>query len=316
MTSDAQAAPPPVTAGEGGGARTGVIYALSGFSLWGLSPAYWKLLTHVAPFEILAHRVVWSVFFVGMVMLRGDRLRGLLKALKAPKVLLALVGTTALISLNWLTFIWAVANDRVLDTSLGYFMNPLVSVALGLVVLGERLNRAQMIAVGLAFVGVVNLTLASGVPPWLPLMLAFSFGLYGLVRKVIPVGALEGLFAETLVMLPIGLGYLLWVSVQGTGAFGRDPWGTDIWLVLAGPVTAVPLLLFSLGARRVRLSTLGLTQYIAPTIQFILAVVAFGETVTSAHLVTFVFIWIGLAVFSLDSWRRERHQQNLMRQMR
>ncbi len=284
----------------------GLAYAFGSFGLWGLSPAYWKLLVHVAPFEILAHRVVWSVLFVGALMARGARFRDLLEALRERRVLLALIATSLLISVNWITFIWAVAVGRVLETSLGYFMNPLVSVALGFLVLGERLNRAQWAAVLLAGAGVINLTWAMGVPPWLSLMLAVSFGIYGLVRKVIPVGALEGLFAETMVILPIAVGFLVWLAFHGGGAFASGDWGTMALLVFAGPVTAIPLLLFALAARRLRLSTLGLTQYSAPTIHFILAVWAFGEAITRAHLIAFNLIWTGLAVFTADSFRRGR----------
>ncbi len=303
-TADTVDAPAQTPEADTHNASSGLVFALGSFGLWGLSPAYWKLLAHVAPFEILAHRVVWSVALLGGFMARGGRFVGLFRVLKSPKVLLALVATSALISINWVTFIWAVSVGRVLETSLGYFINPLISVALGFLVLGERLNRAQIIALVLATAGVVNLTWALGVPPWISLMLAVTFGVYGLVRKVLPVGALEGLFAETVVVLPIAIGYLLWTAHTGVGAFGQTGVATNLLLILSGPVTVVPLLLFGLAARRLRLSTLGLTQYTAPSIHFVLAVWAFGESITTAHLVTFALIWSGLAVFSADSFHR------------
>ncbi|MGF1456135.1 MAG: EamA family transporter RarD [Alphaproteobacteria bacterium] len=320
MRADPGAAPPTIGPGpstaetavdgatpaitEDKGPAAGLAFALGAFGLWGLSPAYWKLLAHVAPFEVLAHRVVWSVLLLGGFMVQGSRLPNLFRALKSWRVVLALVVTSALISVNWVTFIWAVSVGRVLETSLGYFMNPLISVALGFLVLGERLNRAQTIAILLACAGVINLTWALGVPPWISLMLAVSFGLYGLVRKVLPVGALEGLFAETVVVLPVAVGYLAWMAFAGGASFGTMGIWTNLFLIFSGPVTVVPLLLFGLAARRLRLSTLGLTQYSAPTIHFVLAVWAFGEAITGAHLVTFALIWSGLAVFTTDSLRR------------
>ncbi len=285
--------------------RYGVAAALSGFSAWGLSPVYWKLLVAVGPLEILAHRLLWSVLFTGLFMARGGKFAGLIQSLKNRRVLLALAGTTALISVNWVTFLWAVANDKILEASLGYFMNPLVSVALGFLVLRERLNRYQWAAVALACIGVTILTVALGVPPLIPLMLAVSFGLYGLLRKTVGVGALEGLFAETAACVPLALLYVAWLAWSGNGAWGQADLAIHLLLIGAGPVTAVPLLLFSLGARRLRLSTIGLTQYVAPTIQFALAVFVFGETLTQAHLLTFTFIWLGLGIFTWDSLRRE-----------
>ncbi len=285
--------------------RTGVVYALSGFGLWGLSPAYWKLLIAVSPFEVLVHRIVWAVAFMAPMMARGGRLKTLMAAIRGPRTLLLLMVSTLLISTNWTVFIWAVANDHVLDTSLGYFMNPLVSVALGFVFLRERLNGFQTLAVACAVLGVAVMIATLGKAPLLSLLLAMTFGLYGLVRKLVPVGALEGLFVETLLCSPLALGYIAYLAMTGGNAFGSDWWITAL-LVFSGPFTTIPLLLFNLGARRLRLSTLGLTQYVAPSLQFALAVFAYGEPFTTAHLLTFACIWTGLAIFTADSVRRDR----------
>ncbi len=281
----------------------GIATALGAFGLWGLSPLYWKLLAHVSPLEVLAQRLLWSFLFVSALMARQRRFAAVFAALRGRRVLLGLLLSTALISVNWFSFIWAVANDRVLETSMGYFINPLVSVALGFVILQERMNRAQWIAVGLAATGVAVMIIGAGTVPWLSLLLAGTFGVYGLVRKVIPVSALEGLFAETLACLPLAVlfvGYLAW---SGEGAFG-ETWGTSLLLVVAGPVTAVPLLFFAMAARQLPLATLGLTQYVAPSTQFALAVFLWGEPFTLTHLVTFGCIWAGLAVYSANLLRR------------
>ncbi len=286
--------------------RTGLAYAFTAFGLWGFAPLFWKYVSFISPFEVLAHRIVWSVLFISGLMMRGGRARALFSALKGPKVLMGLALSTVLISINWVTFIWAVGQDRVLEVSLGYFLNPLVNVALGFLVLKERLNRAQTVAVGLAVLAAGILTLGINGLPWLPLLLGISFGLYGLVRKLVPVGGLEGLFAETLAVLPICLIYLVWLETQGAGVFLSGSPSTDLLLVLAGPMTFVPLLFFAMAARRIKLTTLGLIQYLAPSMHFLLAVFVFGEPLTLAHLASFGLIWTGLAVYTADSVRRER----------
>jgi chloramphenicol-sensitive protein RarD len=214
-----------------------------------------------------------------------------------------IAGASALIAVNWLVYIWAVAQGRVMEGSLGYFINPLVNVALGVVFLGERLERPLQIAVGLAALGVLWLTLGLGHPPWVSLALAFSFGGYGLLRKVVPVGAVLGLCLETLILAPLALAYLVARGAQGSLAFGAGNRSLDILLVLAGPVTAVPLLFFAAAARRLPLTTLGFVQYLSPTLQLLLAVFAFGEPLDTARTGAFVLIWAGLAVFSLHTLR-------------
>jgi chloramphenicol-sensitive protein RarD len=218
-----------------------------------------------------------------------------------------------LISINWFVFVWAVSSNMVLEASLGYFINPLISVALGALVLGEVLNRPQKIAVGLATLAVFLLSVQLGAVPWVSLVLAGTFGLYGLIRKVMPVSALQGHFAETLACVPFALAYLIWMARSGDLVFGADL-GTDLLLMLAGPVTAVPLMLFALAARRINLSTLGLTQYLAPTGHFLLAVIFFSEPFTLTHGLAFGLIWIGLFIFSMDSIRRERSRRKQLGQ--
>jgi chloramphenicol-sensitive protein RarD len=211
-----------------------------------------------------------------------------------------------LISINWLTYVWGIANDRVVETSLGYFINPLVNVVLGVLVLSERLNRAQWTAVAIAAIGVSYLTWSAGHPPWIALTLAFSFGLYGLVRKVVQVDALAGFASETLVLMPIGIGYLLWCQLAGTGAFAHQSIGIDTLLILAGPLTAIPLVLFAVGARRIPYSTVGLLQYIGPTIQLILAVFVFHEPFTHERAIGFSLIWTAIAIYAIDGLWRSR----------
>lgn len=277
----------------------GVAFGLGAYLSWGFLPLYLKAVGTVAAPEILAHRILWSVLLLAglaVALGRGPQLR----ALAARPRTLAVLGLTAvLIGANWLLYIWAVGAGRVLETSLGYFINPLVNVALGILVLRERLRRAQAAAVALAALGVGLLAVAQGGLPWVALALAFSFSLYGLLRKMAPVDPLTGLLAETALLAPLALLYL---AAFGAHDFGAAP-GLDALLVLSGLVTAAPLLLFAGAAKRLRYATMGLLQYIAPTIQFLLAVLLFGETLTGAHIVTFAFIWAGLALYAGDAVR-------------
>ena len=245
------------------------------------------------------------VFVLGWVAVRGE-LGAIRAALANPGSRLRLAGSGVLISINWLTYVWAINNGHVIDASLGYFINPLVSVLLGVVVLSERLNRAQWTAVGIAAAGVIYLALVTGRPPWISLVLALSFGLYGLIRKVVAVESLPALATETLVLTPLAAGYLLWLGSHGSGAFGRLGMSTDLLLLGSGIATAVPLALFAYGARRIPLSTVGLTQYLAPTMQFLLGVFFFGEPFTRARAIGFTLIWCALAIYAADGLRRSR----------
>lgn len=285
--------------------RIGLMQGMGAYLIWGLLPLYFMPLSPVGPGEIVADRVIWSLallFAIIAATRRGARLR---LALANPRTLRLLAASAALISVNWLVYIWAVQHHHVLEASLGYFLNPLVNVVLGVVVLRERLGRPQIAAVTLAAIGVLVLASQAGGGLWISLTLALSFGLYGLVRKIAPVEAIEGLTIETLLLAPIAAGYMIWLGVQGTLAYGGDPALTAL-LTFAGVITAVPLLLFAAGARRLPYSTMGLLQYIAPTIQFLLAITLFGERVTPAHAICFALIWTGLAIYVLGSMRARR----------
>ena len=286
------------------GARKGVIFGLCAYLCWGFLPVYFKLLGGVLPTEVVAQRVLWSVLLMAVLIAGTRRWTQLRAALSNPVALRILAASALLIAINWLVYIWAIGANRVLETSLGSFLNPLVNVVMGVLLLSERLTRAQGIAVGLAAVGVLVLAIGAASGLWISLALALSFATYGLLRKIAPVESLEGLTVETLLLAPAAAVYLFWLSRTGGIAFGT---GFEVsWLLaLGGVVTAVPLLLFAAAARRLRYSTLGLLQYVAPTIQFLLAVLVYGEPLTTAHLICFGAIWTGLAIYAADGlWRR------------
>jgi chloramphenicol-sensitive protein RarD len=285
---------------------TGAVYAALAFALWGVFPLYFRQIGHVSPGEILIHRIVWSLVFVLVVLTWRRQWAWLRPVLGQPKVMLAFAASAVLLSANWLTYIWAVNNGHVIDASLGYFINPLVNVLLGYTVLHERLRRVQWLALGLAAAGVVWLTVLAGHLPWIALALAGSFGAYGLLRKVATLGALEGLTLETLVLAPFAIGVLGWWMAQGVSVFPAPDLGTNAWLVAAGPITAIPLLLFAAGARRITLTTLGLLQYIGPSLQLALGLWLFHEPFSPARLAGFALIWMALAVYSAESWWRSR----------
>lgn len=286
-------------------ARKGVAFGLSAYLIWGFLPVYFKLLGDVAPTEVVAQRIVWSVALLAVLIASARRWPQLAAALRNPRALRILIVSALLIAANWLIYIWAIGAKHVLETSLGYFLNPLVNVVAGVFLLKERLTRAQGVAVGLAAAGVAVLAVGAVSGLWISLALALSFATYGLLRKIAPVDSLEGLTIETVLLLPLALGYLGWMSRNGTMSFGTEL-DTSALLALGGVVTAVPLLLFAAGARRLPYSTLGLLQYVAPTIQFLLAVLAYGEPLTTAHVICFVLIWSGLAIYAVDGLRRSR----------
>ena len=290
-------------------ARLGLLYTTGAFLLWGAVPVYWKMLGDVPALEILAHRIVWALVLVFLWMTFRSRWHELGTALRRPRTVAALLASTVFIATNWGLFVWAVNAGRVLSTSLGYYINPLVSVLLGLVVLRERLNRRQWIAVGLAAVAVTILTLRVGHLPWISLALAFSFGFYGLLRKTVAADAVVGLTFETAALTPLCLAFLGWRERLGVAAFAHQGVGVDLLLVAAGAVTAIPLILFTLGARRLPLSTVGLLQYIAPTCTFLLAVFLYSEPFTSAHAVAFALIWTALALYTYDLRTRLRRAE-------
>jgi chloramphenicol-sensitive protein RarD len=284
----------------------GLLYTTGAFLLWGVVPVYWKMLQHVPAIEILAHRIVWGLVFVSLWMTVRRRWPDLREVFGRPRTVAALLASTIFIATNWGLFIYAVVTDRVLATSLGYFINPLVNILLGLVVLHERLNQRQWTAVGLASFAVVLLTVQAGELPWISLVLPVSFGLYSLLRKTVRADAVVGLTFETAALTPLAVGLLLHRERLGVGALGHLGFKTDFLLVVAGAVTAVPLILFTLGVRRIRLSTAGLLQYIAPTCTFLLAVLIYGEPFSTAHAISFGLIWAALAIYSFDLRTRLR----------
>ncbi|RMF75358.1 MAG: EamA family transporter RarD [Acidobacteria bacterium] len=280
-----------------------MIAGLAAYLWWGLVPVYFKAVAAVSPLEVLAHRIVWALVLLAVWLGLRGQLAGLAAAAPGGVARLGILASTALIAVNWLGFIWAVVTDRVLEASLGYFINPLVNVLLGMLILGERLRRLQWISVGLAAAGVILLaaTRTEGLP-WLALLLAFSFAFYGLLRKVSPVDAGSGLLAEVTLLAPAALGLLAWRAVRGDLAFGGDM-KTSLLLVAAGPVTAVPLLLFVAAARRLPYGTIGFLQYVAPSLQFVLAVAVFGEPFGVPQAAAFGLIWFALLLFSIDMRR-------------
>jgi chloramphenicol-sensitive protein RarD len=286
-------------------ARIGVAAALGAFGAWGLGPLYFKAVIFAPALEVLAHRALWSVVLLLGVLAALGRLRGLAMQLAQPGVLRRLLASTLLIGTNWLIFIYAVNAERVLEISLGYYINPLVNVLLGMLVLRERLSPAAAAAVLLAAAGVANLAWQTAGFPWVSLVLAFSFGVYGLIRKTTRVGPLEGLAIETGLVAPLALAYLAWLGAAGAGHFAGG-WSVSLLLMLAGPVTAVPLVLYAAGARRLRYVTIGFLQYLAPSMHLLLAVLVFDEPFDETRMVTFAFIWAAIAVFTADSLHRHR----------
>ena len=279
----------------------GVIYAGAAFLIWGLGPIYWKALSAVPSLEIIVHRVVWASILLIIALVVGRLWNEFIGALKDRRVLLILFVTAYILAGNWLLYIWAVNNNYMLQGSLGYYINPLVNVVFGVIFLRERLRPAQITAVLLAGLGVVYLTFSYGEFPWIALVLASSFGLYGLIRKVAPVGPLVGLSIEVLLLLPPAVVYLVFLAAKGTSSFLHSGLSVDLLLVGTSVLTAAPLTFFTAGARRLNLSTVGLLQYLAPTLMFLLAVFRYQEPFSMAQVWTFIMIWIALIIYSTDS---------------
>lgn len=287
-------------------ALIGGFYAIGAFGTWGLLPIYFKIMEAVPPAEILAHRIVWSAILVGLLLKFIGRWHDVRVILQNRRLVMWLCVSSVLLSGNWMLFIWAVTNGYMLQGSLGYYINPMVNVVLGVFLLGERLSRAQWVAVGLSLVGVCILAAGLGEFPWIAVSLALMFGFYGYVRKTAPVGAATGFFVETLLVVVPALAYLIYLGWMGAGAFRAHSVSDDLLLVFAGVITASPLIMFSAAARRLRYATVGLFQYLAPTMQFLLAVLVFGEAFTDTHKITFCLIWIALAIYSIDTFMGRR----------
>lgn len=287
-------------------AKRGFYAALVAYAWWGSLPLYFRALQGVPSLEIVAHRIAWSALLVLAILLVRQSFGELIAVFRSRRLLLPLVASALLIAINWLIYVWAVGHGHVVGASLGYFLIPMLNVLMGFALLGERLSRWQWVAIGFAAVGVVVLAAGAFTSLWISVSLALSFGVYGLIRKVIPTGPLVGLAAETLLLAPIALGAMLWWQTHGGLTFGARGPAIDALLVASGVITTVPLLLFAFGAQRLTMVTLGLLQYVGPTIQLALGLFLFGEELTLAHTIAFPLIWAGLAVYSWAGWQARR----------
>jgi chloramphenicol-sensitive protein RarD len=281
--------------------RRGFWFGFGAYFLWGIFPLYFPLLEPTGSVEVLAQRILWSLVFVGALLLIGRGWSRVRAIVAEPRRLRLVAVGSVLIAINWGVFIWSVLNGHVLETSLGYFINPLVLIFLGVALMGERLRRIQWLAIALAAIAVVQLTVDYGRPPWIALTLAFSFGTYGLMKKKAGVGAVEGLTLETLILAPLALGYIVWAESGGTAVFGHEGVPNMLLLAGAGVITAVPLLLFGGAATRIPMTTLGLLQYIAPTMHFMLGIAVFHESMTTGRWIGFVLVWLALAILTAES---------------
>ena len=283
--------------------RKGILYATACYTAWGLFPLYFKAISGIPPTEILFHRMLWALIFLLLILAWRKQWSWIPLLFKQPKLLFGFACNAVLLSTNWFIYIWAINNGRVIDASLGYFMTPLVSVLLGSLLLNERLRQIQWAAVALAASGVLWLTIQTGHPPWIGLSLALSFGVYGLLRKTAALGALEGLSLETFLLFPFALAYLTYLVATGQSGFIHGTATTQLLLMAAGPLTAIPLLLFAAGARRIPMATLGLLQYISPSLQLLLGVWLYHEPFSAERAFGFIAIWLGLILYSADGLR-------------
>ncbi len=291
--------------------RSGAFFAAAAYTIWGISPVYFKAISAVAPLEIVCHRVVWSVFFLALLLFQQKKWHVIKTIFSERRTLTTLLCTSLLICLNWLIFIWAVNNNHVLDASLGYYINPLINILLGMIFLGERLRFLQWLAVALASIGVAIQVIRFGAIPWVALALAITFGCYGLLRKKILIDTITGLFFETVILLPVAVVYLAGFSEKGFALMAHSSLWLDALLIAAGLITTIPLLCFTAAAARLRLSTLGFFQYIGPSLMFLLALTFYDEPFKIDSGITFAFIWTALVLFTLDVFRKNRKAQKL-----
>ena len=281
-------------------AREGMIAGLAAYLMWGFLPVYFKIVGDVDPTEVLAHRIIWAVPFGALIVMLRHQWPEVGRALTHRGMLGWLSISTLFIAMNWFVYIWAIQDGRILETSLGYYINPLTNMLVGVWLFGERLRRFQMVAVALAFIGVLVLTISGGVVPWVALFLAVSFTVYAAIRKRVVIGGMPGLFVETVLLLPFALIWFGYLFSSSQLVFATGDSSMTIWLIMAGPVTVVPLLCFALAARRVSLTTIGFMQFLAPTLQFGTGIY-YGETLTTAHLICFTFIWTAVVFFIFDA---------------
>ena len=282
--------------------RDGIIAGLVAYLIWGFMPVYFKIVAAVDPLEVLAHRVIWALPFGALILTARQQWSEVKRALSHPSMRALLALSALFIGLNWFVYIWAIQDNRIFETSLGYYINPLMNMLVGVVFLGERLRPFQTMAVVLATTGVLVLTMSGDQVPWVALFLAISFTVYAVIRKRVVIGGMPGLFVETLLLMPMALAWVAYISASGRIVFASQDPSLTLWLCVAGPLTALPLLCFALAARRLPLTVIGFMQFLAPTIQFGTGVY-YGEQLTTAHLVCFGFIWVAVAVFSLDTLR-------------
>lgn len=292
--------------------RRGLIFGASAYVLWGTFPLYWTLLEPSGAIEILAHRIVWSLLTMMVILVLTRRVGQFTGLLRDRRKLLLITCAAVVISINWGGYIWGVNNGRVVETSLGYFINPLVTVLMGVLVLGERLRRLQWVAMGVACVAVAVLALDYGRPPWVALLLAFSFGTYGLLKKQAGVGAVESITLETIVLAPVAAAYIAWLAATGDSSFGTNGAGHALLLTTTGVITAVPLMLFGAAAIRVSMVSLGLLQYLAPTIQFALGLLVFHEPMPASRWIGFGLVWLALVLFTVEAVNHRRRQLRLV----
>jgi len=285
--------------------RAGFFFALSAYLFWGFIALYWKETSHIDPVEVTAHRALWSFPFAAIVLFAMGRTSDILPTLKSPKKLAMLFFTSLLITFNWGVFIWAVAVERTLEAAFAYYVNPLLTVFLGFVILGERFSRLQSVAIAIAAIAVGYLTFANGELPWISISLAGSFAIYGLIRKTMDVGPAQGFFVEVLLISPFAFAYFIWLESTGQGVFFESSLNW-LLLLLAGPATAAPLILYAMGAKLLRLSTIGIMQYIAPSIIFLISIFIFGEELRQELLIAFILIWCALVLYSWSTFRKEK----------
>jgi chloramphenicol-sensitive protein RarD len=284
----------------------GVLNGIAAYAMWGFFPIYWKLLQNVPALQVIGHRIGWSFVLLTAYILLTGKWRDFRSAAFKPKTFGSYSVAAVLLSFNWLIYVWGVNAGFIVETSLGYFINPLLSVLLGVVFLRERLRPLQWIPVGLATAGVVYLTVVYGRPPWIALSLAFTFGFYGFVKKLSPLGSLYGLTLETGIVFPAALIYIVFIAFNGSGAFLQNGSTTDLLLIGAGAVTTIPLLLFASAAKQIPLTIVGLLQYIAPTLQFLIGVFIYREPFDLSHLIGFSIVWVALIIFAAESYFSNR----------
>lgn len=287
--------------------KAGIFYATAAYATWAVMPLYWRIFSHVGPYELTTHRVFWCAIFCAIVTLARRRIAHLLDIVRRPRVFGALVATSILITINWTMFIYSVSTHQLVAASLGYYLTPLVSIALGVAVLGEKISTLRLVAIALATTAVVIQSVALGYFPWIAPALALTFGLYGYLRKLTPVDSIDGLTVETVLLFPITAPLIYYWGTHEAGAFPAAGTIIDALLILGGPLTAIPLALFAAGARRVRMTTLGFLQYVSPTITLLLATIFLGEKFTVTDAITFAFVWSGILLVSLDG--RFKRQQ-------